>query len=445
MNTDLAASRLVDAGFGPDDAESRAQLLRVASAALRDVTKQPPQWAWFSPGRIEVFGKHTDYAGGRSLVAAVPRGFVLVATPRDDGRVRVVDARWHDTMEVDAADTTSHFRGWANYIAVVVRRLAYNFPGAALGADIAIASDLPRAAGVSSSSALVVAVATALIRRAGLAARPDFQSAIQSTLDLAGYLGAVENGLTFKALASVDGVGTHGGSEDHTAILTCRANCLSAYSYVPVRHLGDAAMPGNWSFVVASSGVHADKAGSAKDRYNRASLLTRALLDVWNAGTSAAAPTLAAALSASGAEDELRQLIARHGHADYGAGDLQQRLTHFVGEDGRIPQALDAFRDGDGARLGALSDATQRDADELLGNQIPETRVLASLARRHGAIAASSFGAGFGGSVWAVVPNADAPSFTDAWVAAYRKEYPQVANVESFITRPSRAVTELPL
>jgi galactokinase len=45
-------------------------------------------------GRIEIFGKHTDYAGGRSLLAAVPRGFAVVAGPRTDGIVAAVDARW---------------------------------------------------------------------------------------------------------------------------------------------------------------------------------------------------------------------------------------------------------------------------------------------------------------------------------------------------------------
>ena len=40
-----------------------------------------------------MFGTHTDYAGGRSLVAAVPRGFVFLAAPRPDRLIRVVDAR----------------------------------------------------------------------------------------------------------------------------------------------------------------------------------------------------------------------------------------------------------------------------------------------------------------------------------------------------------------
>jgi len=443
MTTDDIALRLGAAGFGPADAESRAKLAADAAAALRSATGQPPRWGWFAPGRIEVFGKHTDYAGGRSLVAAVPRGFALVGAPRDDGRVRVIDARWHDAIEIDAADRTTEYRGWANYIAVVVRRFAYNFPGAALGADLAIASDLPRAAGVSSSSALVVAVATALTRRAGLDRRDDFRAAIATPLDLAGYLGAVENGLTFKTLASVDGVGTHGGSEDHTAILTCRADRLSAYSYVPVRHVGDVVMPSGWCFVVASSGVHADKAGSARDRYNRASLLTRALVDIWNAASAMPAPTLAAVCAAPGAEGELRQMVTRQRRSEYSADDLLRRLSHFVAEDGRIPDAVAAFRDADAGRLGTMSDGSQRDADELLGNQIPETRTLAALARANGAVAASSFGAGFGGSVWAIVPKADAPGFSNAWVAAYRTACPEATNVEWFVTRPSPAVTEI--
>jgi galactokinase len=439
-------SQLQAAGFEAAEAEGRARLVAEATEGLLDSTPHPARWGWFVPGRIEVFGKHTDYAGGRSLVAAVPRGFALVGTPRDDGCVRVVDARWKDAVEIDPADATTHYRGWANYVAVVVRRLAFNFPGADLGSELAFSSDLPRAAGLSSSSALVVAVATALIRRAGLDRREDFQSALPTRHDLAGYLGAVENGLAFKSLASLHGVGTHGGSEDHNAILTCRAGCVSAFAYVPVRHLGDEPMPHDWRFVVASSGVQADKAGSVRDRYNRASLLTRALIDVWNAGGEASAPTLAALLDRGpGAEAELRRLVARGGHPDFSADDLARRLAHFLAEDARVPHAARAFRQADAAALGDLSAASQAEADTLLGNQIPETRLLASLARTHGALAASSFGAGFGGSVWAIAPAPEAGKFAESWVAAYRAACPHVGRVEWFITRPAPAVTDLQL
>ena len=48
---------------------------------------------WWIPGRLEVFGKHTDYAGGRTLVCAIPRGFTLAVRARRDDIVAIVDAR----------------------------------------------------------------------------------------------------------------------------------------------------------------------------------------------------------------------------------------------------------------------------------------------------------------------------------------------------------------
>jgi galactokinase len=437
-------ARLLAAGSDPADAVLTGQIVQASVDAFHRATGGWPRWGWFVPGRIEVFGKHTDYAGGRSLLAAVPRGFAVVAGPRSDDHVRVVDARWGDEVEVPLADHARRFTGWTNYVAVVARRLAHNFPGAELGTDIALSSNLPRASGLSSSSAMVVAVATALSRRAGLETRAEWRLALATTVDLAGYLGAVENGLGFKQLSSLDGVGTHGGSEDHTAILTCRANMLSTYAYVPVRHLGDTPMPAAWRFVVAASGVQADKAGSARDRYNRASLATRAIVDLWNAHTGSSAPTLASLLA--GGPDratELGRVLATAAHPDFSAGELARRLAHFIAEDGRVPLAAAAFRDADAAGLGALSRASQEDADALLGNQIAETRALAHLARERGALAASSFGAGFGGSVWALAPAAEVEAFAEEWIAAYRAACPAIARVEWFVTRPAPGVTDL--
>ena len=52
------------------------------------------------PGRIEVLGKHTDYAGGRSLLCTVGRGFCVAASPRKDRILRVVDAGRRLEVEV---------------------------------------------------------------------------------------------------------------------------------------------------------------------------------------------------------------------------------------------------------------------------------------------------------------------------------------------------------
>jgi len=435
---------LLSLGFSDDDARSRAALIERAATGLAHETGQPAEWRWFVPGRIEIFGKHTDYAGGRSLVAAVPRGFAVAAAPRADGLVRVVDARYGSEATIDPADRDRVLSGWANYVTVVARRLAQNFPGADLGIDIAIASDLPRAAGVSSSSALVVGIATALIERGALDARADWLDAIRTPVDLAGYFGALENGLAFGRLAGGAGAGIHGGSEDQTAILLSRPGRVSAYSYVPVVHRGDELMPGGWRFVVASSGIEADKAGSARDRYNRASLSSRAILELWNAHSGRPRDTLAAALeSGPDARVELRQIVAERPHRGFGADELTRRLAHFVAEDERVPLAALAFRRSDAAGLGELSAASQSEADRWLGNQIPETRDLARLARECGAFAASSFGAGFGGSVWALVDAPGADAFQAGWREAYQARYPRTGLVESFVAVPGPGLVKL--
>ena len=423
----------------------RTALLDRTTAEFRRTFRRPPTWAWWVPGRIEVFGKHTDYAGGRSLVCAVPRGFAMVAAPRTDGLVTARDARWSTIMDVHQGDATREFHGWANYIAVVTRRLALNFPGAPLGTDLVFASDLPRAAGMSSSSALVVAVSLALIRRGELEQRPEWTAAIHDRLDLAGYLGAVENGLTFRTLAGLSGVGTHGGSEDHTAILNGAPDSVRAFSYVPVRPAGDALMPATWRFVVMTSGVEAAKAGAARDRYNRASLATRAIVDAWRQDTrNDSSLTLSGALSHdSHAEVALRAAIRRHPGATFSSDALDQRLSHFIAEDGRVLPALEAFRRGDKDGLGALSSASQADAESLLQNQVPQTSTLAAFARESGAFAASSFGAGFGGSVWALAEADDAPDFLERWRSRYLGRFPELTNVSGAILRPGPAAIEI--
>lgn len=443
----MTAEHFIGLGMPDDAAESRAALVGRVCRGFEGFVGSAPEWSWFVPGRLEVFGKHTDYAGGRSLLAAVPRGFGVAASPRADGLVRVMDVRYGSRTEIDPHDGRGALTGWASYVQVVTRRFARNFPGAALGLDLAIASDLPRAAGLSSSSALVVAVATALARRAELSARDEWQAEIASIEDLAWYLGCVENGLDYRGLAGTAGVGTHGGSEDHTAILACRPGRLSQYRFVPVAHQGDVEMPAEWVFVIASSGVHADKAGSVRDDYNRASLGTRALLACWNAAAPEPAPSLAAALANDGAADRLRRLLATHEPDGYDRAALATRLSHFVAEDARVPLAARAFAERDATTLGELARDSQREADEWLGNQVEETRSLAAAAVDTGAFAASSFGAGFGGSVWALVPAADADAFGPAWLSEYARRCRTVtlASLEWFVARPGPALTEVPV
>jgi galactokinase len=388
-----------------------------AKTALFDLVLtevRPDVLAWV-PGRLEVFGKHTDYAGGRTLVCAVPRGFAMGARARADGRLHVTDARRGQSLLLDLSGPAAVEAGWRNYVAVVARRLARNFPGARIGADLVFASDLPSAAGMSSSSALVVAVATALARLAGLESRPEWRSNVRTDLDRAGYFACLENGMTFGALEGDRGVGTHGGSEDHAAILTGRPQHVSAFAFVPMRRLGDAAVPRDWRFVLAPSGVKASKTGAAMHAYNRLSYGARVLTTLANEGSSHERSLAAALADGTTAIDRLRHQIRKSEIEGWSASALADRLDHFLREDVRIARAFDAFRDADRHALGQLASESQADAERLLGNQVPETVGLARSATSLGAFAASSFGAGFGGSVWALVDADAAADFASRW------------------------------
>ena len=293
---------------------------------------------------------------------------------------------------------------------------------------------------MSSSSAIVVGTATALARRGDLTTRDEWRAAIATAEDQATYFGCIESGHDFRALAGNAGVGTHGGSEDHTAILMSRAGHLGHYRFVPTTRLDvprPARRPGRSSS--ASSGVHADKAGAVRDRYNRATLAARALLDVWNAAAASPAAVARRRPRGAGRRGGTARLVAtprRRPSAGVAPADLLRRLDHFLAEDAIVCEAARACARGDAAALGALAQASQAHAEAWLGNQVPETVTLAALARACGAHGATSFGAGFGGSVWALVDDGDAAAFARAWIAAYIARHPGMPNVAWF-ARPS--------
>ena len=99
----------------------------------------------------------------------------------------------------------------------------------------------------------------------GLERRPEYAAAIRSPEDLAGYLGTIENGQSFGRgdviLEGDRGVGTFGGSEDHTAILCSQPGELRRYSFDPVHYEGSAPFPAGHTLIIACSGVEATRTG----------------------------------------------------------------------------------------------------------------------------------------------------------------------------------------
>ncbi|HEY6928679.1 MAG TPA: galactokinase family protein [Thermoanaerobaculia bacterium] len=449
MNAAAAvADRLVAAGMSAKTAAAKAGLFDLAAAAhaARVSSGGVRAIRFFVPGRVEVLGKHTDYAGGRSLLCAAERGVCLIASPRSDRLLRIVDAAVGERLELSLDPEVGAARSdWEIYPATVARRIARNFPRTA-GADIVFSSDLPRAAGLSSSSALVVGLVLGIAGVQDLFDSNEFRSAVAGPERLAEFLGCVENGSTFGSLIGDRGVGAFTGSEDQTALLCGRRGALSQYAFCPVRHERSVRLSEDWTLVVASSGVPSDKTGSARDRYNHLSLAAHAVLECWRRETGREDRTLLeAATSAPEAASQMRRILERSSRPDFSAADLRDRFGQFFAECVEIiPAAVDALEKNDYAKFGRLVDRSQSLAEELLRNQVPETIALARDALSGGAAAASAFGGGFGGSVWALVPSSESLAFLARWRRDYFGRFPHRESAASFFeTRPGPAALRL--
>ena len=416
-------------GLGAAPSLAASALLTAARQALNG----EPSWAWWVPGRIEVLGKHTDYAGGHVLNCATDVGMIAVARPRRDGAVRVISA--NQVIEVPLATTATGSGGMSTYIAAVARRLARHFPGINTGIDLSISANLPAAAGMSSSSALVIAVHLALAAANRLNERPEYRADLATNEDLVPYLGCHENGAGYRRFVGEAGVGTSGGSQDHAAILCSQAGRLNHWSFSPFHRLATVEWPQNVILTVAVSGVLAEKTAAACEHFNRVADRVRAAVALWNTASGRNDASIGAAMLACGGSAVLAKIHD---------SDLHQRAEQTVIETTEIvPGAVSALATGDLARFGALTARSQAMAVSHLHNQVPETIALVAIAKDHGAVAASAFGAGFGGAVWAAFQRDD--HHAEAWIADYRQRFPQHPSAALYHITPGPGATALEL
>jgi galactokinase len=223
-------------------------------------------------------------------------------------------------------------------------------------------------------------------------------------------------------------------------MLCCRAGDLSQYSFCPVHHERQVRLPAACTFVIAVTGVVAEKTGAARETYNRASLAAREVLRLWNQASGRSDATLRAAVEAApDATSRIRAILSAT------APELAPRFDQFVEETfAIIPEVGNRLAAGHIEAIGELVDRSQAGAERGLRNQVPETVFLARSARQLGALAASAFGAGFGGSVWALTRNARVADFCAEWRRRYCAAFPERADrCQFFPTRPGPAAIRI--
>ncbi|QQE12436.1 galactokinase [Planctomycetota bacterium] len=442
-----AAAKLIELGMEQHEAANKGYLFKEGYELLARKGHALEQiiHSYFTPGRVEFLGKHTDYCGGRSLLCAIERGLCFTVSPRQDSMVNLYRVDSGEVCSFDLSGSIQPIEGnWGNYPMTAAKRLVMNFDGCKCGADVAIASDLPQAAGMSSSSAVIVGMWMILNDINELDASKEYQANIESDEDLAGYMGCIENGQSFRGLTGDKGVGTFGGSQDHTAIMFCECNRLKQFGFGPVTYEQTLAFDDEYDLVIGVCGKSANKTGNAKEKYNRASLLVSELVNIWQDVNGHEYKTLASIVRSENGFESLLCLVDDY-QGKYLHGDLRLRLMQFVEEsESIIPEVSRLFTNGGVNAIGKLVDRSQFLSSNYLRNQIAHTDFLSDKARELGAIAASAFGAGFGGSVWAMVSKTQTDVFTHAWKTAYN-EYDGEASGRAtfFITRPGPSASRL--
>lgn len=443
------AAALEAGGLSPSGAREAASGFHGVARTLVEMGLSPlsPVAGSFVPGRVELLGKHVDYAGGRSLLVAVEQGFSLlagalghqqpgihVAAAHDGERLLWTGSHWGGSFPEQPSALGTQAR-WQVYPKTLLTRLESDFPDIMAtarrqGVVVAFASSLPQAAGMSSSSAFLSALFMGILSGLPNGEGREVLEGFVSREQLAEYLSAVEGGRPTPAggSAATPGVGTEGGSQDHLAILCARAHEVVQYRFLPPVEEGRAPWPGDWRLMVAYSGVRAEKVAGAKAGYNRLARQARQAgkLTTRSGRLGELLPLGPEAWRA--ASQLARSRTSREGEA------LAARITQFTTESGElVPAALKAVREVDAPQLGQVVGRSQLLAQEVLRNQVPETDFLVQQARALGASAASAFGAGFGGAVWALAPSSQSWGLNEPWRLAYHARFPRRAEESRFL------------
>jgi len=349
-----------------------------------------PARLFSAPGRVNLIGEHTDYNDGFVLPVAIERRTRVAAAPRDDRRLRVVarDLGQRATACIDEPRRAEE-PPFLAYVAGVARTLAARGHPVG-GADLLLASEVPIGAGLSSSAALELAVASALVALAGLDVPP---------LELALAAQAAEHEHAGTRCGIMDQYVAALGRVGHALLIDCRT--LEA-TPVPLA-LGTATL------LVCDSRVKHELASSAYNERRAECERGVALLGAKDGRVRALRDV------------SVETLEARRGELP---AVTYRRCRHVVTEDARTRAAVAALAAGDLAAVGRLmvaSHASLRDDYEV---SAPELDLLVEAAMAcPGVYGARLTGAGFGGCTVTLVEAAAVEGLAAALTAALRGHF----------------------
>lgn len=369
------------------------------------------------PGRVNLIGEHIDYHDLPVLPMGIQRRIWIAFRARKDSRIRAVSSGPYGEREfVLSAHTERDALGdWVNYLKAAVQALNTRWT-LTRGIDAAITSNLPPAAGLSSSSALLVGFTIALLKANGFS--PIFEELME----------ILPEGEHF--------VGTRGGGMDHAAVLACRHGCALLVNFAPLE-ISPIPIPDDWCFIVAHSLTTAEKSGAMRAEYNgRRTAGSHALNHLGLASYRSA--------TESHSHDELTALATQTGASRL--NDEETRcFLHVISESLRVKKAAAALRDANATAFGKLLSASHASLRDQLRVSSSALDSLVDIAHESGALGARLTGAGFGGCVVILCKPSDSYRIQAELVTRY---YANHANFDSenhiIVAEPSAGALEGP-
>ena len=338
-----------------------------------------------APGRVNLIGEHTDYNDGLAMPAAIGLEIRLAIVATDDRRVTITLDETGESGSLDLDAVGPRTRTWIDYVAGTAWALT-DAHRPVTGFRGLLASSLPRAAGLSSSAALEMAAALALLGPdAGV---PPVARALAGQRAENDYVG-VQSGV-------MDQFASAAGIADHAILIDCRS-LSSRPVQLPV---------GEVALVVCHSGSSRRLDTSA---YNQ----RRAECDRAVAVIAAVDPQVT-----SLRDVDLAMLDAASGRM----GDVAaRRARHVIEENARVVETERALATGDLTAVGRLFAASHASLRDLFEVSSPELDALVEIAvATDGVVAARMTGAGFGGSTINLVRHDRVAAFRDA----IERDYP---------------------
>jgi galactokinase len=346
-----------------------------------------PDGVWLAPGRANLMGEHTDYNEGFVLPFALSQATTAAAARRTDGRLLLCSRQEPDDVLEIALDglAPGTVTGWGTYpagVAWALRSAGYQVPGAC----IAIDSDVPAGAGLSSSAALECATALALTELDGVAVPRG---------ELAALARRAENEFVGVPSGIMDQSASLLSQAGHALLLDCRSLDRSQVPFDP-------AAAGSRLLLINTRARHHLGDGGYGRRRAECEEAARLL------GVSSLRDITDAADTARLADPVLRR-----------------RARHVVTDNQRVLQVTELLRGSAGDRpdtyreIGRLltqAHSSLRDDFEI---SWPEADTAVEAALAAGALGARMMGGGFGGCVLALVPEAASGPVRGAVSEAY--------------------------